>query len=46
MPWEVYEQPQGYQDLVYAMASLEGEEGVLAEYESRPVRAAWESVRS
>ena len=26
MPWEVYERPQGYRDLVYAMASLEGDE--------------------
>lgn len=25
MPWEVYERPQGYRDLVYAMASLEWE---------------------
>ena len=25
MPWEVYAQPKGYRDLVFAMASLESE---------------------
>lgn len=26
MPWEVYEQPKGYRDLVYAFALQEGED--------------------
>ena len=44
MPWEVYERPRGYRDLVFAMASLESE--LVAELEKHGYDWIKEEVHS